>query len=397
MGTGGTDSQGFASPSVDGEARARRDRREHSPAAAVHHRYVISDLMNPSLFHSKRRAQARPTARGRPPPERAPARSRRRDRAAIYSSSPAPTASPRLTTPQSSTFRPLHLSLPQTVESHGSRSWASQQGPHGRGHQTSSANASSRCERSTASVRREIPNVPGMEVWFHAPPTFVSSSPATSTSASWVRRSELAARRASSWCARSAAAASPSRCTRLGMMSRASRPAPDKRWSRSAPSCGDGVNSRSSSLDQGFEHVELSTADGAGAAPAMGAAVAFFVSSGTAVQPCRSRVAALESQGVLVASRTALLHRAQARRIIPDAGASRRTFAPTVSSWSPRTCAGPAEEVDAPRERCRSAASPPGAPPSPPSRPRDGGRRRMEPSPSHAVPRTRIYETVKAP
>ena len=109
----------------------------------------------------------------------------------------------------------------------------------------------------------------------------------------------------------------------------------------------------------------------------------------------------LESQGVLVASRTALLNRpGTPRSSTRCSSASRRTSAPMVSSWSPRTCGSSAEEVatrlanDA-GQLLRGLQGPTISPIYTP--PADGG-----PSAegqfyavSIAVPRTRIYETVK--
>ena len=77
--------------------------------------------------------------------------------------------------------------------------------------------------------------------------------------------------------------------------------------------------------DQGFEHVELSTADGAlEAAPAMGAAdcILDLVSSGTTLRENNLKQIdggrVLESQGCLVASRTALLERPGTLEIIHE-------------------------------------------------------------------------------
>ena len=77
--------------------------------------------------------------------------------------------------------------------------------------------------------------------------------------------------------------------------------------------------------EQGFEHVELSTADGAlEAAPAMGAAdcILDLVSSGTTLRENNLKQIdggrVLESQGCLVASRTALLERPGTLEIIHE-------------------------------------------------------------------------------
>ena len=77
--------------------------------------------------------------------------------------------------------------------------------------------------------------------------------------------------------------------------------------------------------DQGFDNVELSTADGAlEAAPAMGAAdcILDLVSSGTTLRENNLKQIdggrVLESQGVLVASRTALLNRPGTLEIIHE-------------------------------------------------------------------------------
>jgi ATP phosphoribosyltransferase len=102
----------------------------------------------------------------------------------------------------------------------------------------------------------------------------------------------------------------------------------DKRWSKERPLR---VVTAYMNLaeqffaEQGFEHVELSTADGAlEAAPAMGAAdcILDLVSSGTTLRENNLKQIeggrVLESQGVLVASRTALLERPGTLEIIHE-------------------------------------------------------------------------------
>jgi len=102
----------------------------------------------------------------------------------------------------------------------------------------------------------------------------------------------------------------------------------DKRWSKERPLrvVTAYMNLATQFFkDQGFEHVELTTADGAlEAAPAMGAAdcILDLVSSGVTLRENNLKQIeggrVLESQGVLVASRTALLNRPGTLEIIHE-------------------------------------------------------------------------------
>ena len=186
----------------------------------------------------------------------------------------------------------------------------------------------------------------------------------------------------------------------------------DKRWSKERPLR---VVTAYMNLaeqffaDQGFEHVELSTADGAlEAAPAMGAAdcILDLVSSGTTLRENNLKQIeggrVLESQGVLVASRTALLHRAGTLEIIHEMleRLEAHLRADGLFMVTANVRGSSAEEVatrlanDA-GQLLRGLQGPTISPIYTPSA--DGG-----PSAegqfyavSIAVPRTRIYETVK--
>ena len=186
----------------------------------------------------------------------------------------------------------------------------------------------------------------------------------------------------------------------------------DKRWSKERPLR---VVTAYMNLaeqffaDQGFEHVELSTADGAlEAAPAMGAAdcILDLVSSGTTLRENNLKQIeggrVLESQGVLVASRTALLNRPGTLEIIHELleRLEAHLRAEGLFMVTANVRGSSAEEVatrlanDA-GQLLRGLQGPTISPIYSPSA--DGG-----PSAegqfyavSIAVPRTRIYETVK--
>jgi len=302
------------------------------------------DLMNPSLFHSKRRARRRaPPPRGSafPPPEqRAPARFG----AAIVRGDLFPPhprrlpghiadnpANPRRSVPSISVYR-------KSVESRGSI----RMGIPSKGRMAEDTmDLLSECQLKVRKINprqyaAEIPNVPGMEVWFQRATDVVRKLISGDIDIGIVGYDMLreignenedlvVVHDALGFGGCHLAVAVPQAWDDVESLRDLLS---DKRWSKERPLR---VVTAYMNLaeqffaDQGFEHVELSTADGAlEAAPAMGAAdcILDLVSSGTTLRENNLKQIeggrVLESQGVLVASRTALLHRAGTLEIIHE-------------------------------------------------------------------------------
>ena len=186
----------------------------------------------------------------------------------------------------------------------------------------------------------------------------------------------------------------------------------DKRWSKERPLR---VVTAYMNLaeqffaEQGFEHVELSTADGAlEAAPAMGAAdcILDLVSSGTTLRENNLKQIeggrVLESQGVLVASRTALLERPGTLEIIHEMleRLEAHLRADGLFMVTANVRGASAEEVatrlanDA-GQLLRGLQGPTISPIYTPSNDGSPSKEGSFYAVSVAVPKTRIYETVK--
>ena len=386
------------------------------------------DLMKPSLFHSKRRARRRaPPPRGSafPPPEqRAPARFG----AAIVRGDLFPPhprrlpghiadnpADPRRSVPSISVYR-------KSVESRDSI----RMGIPSKGRMAEDTmDLLSDCQLKVRKINprqyaAEIPNVPGMEVWFQRATDVVRKLISGDIDIGIVGYDMLreignenedlvVVHDALGFGGCHLAVAVPQAWDDVESLRDLLS---DKRWSKERPLR---VVTAYMNLaeqffaDQGFEHVELSTADGAlEAAPAMGAAdcILDLVSSGTTLRENNLKQIeggrVLESQGVLVASRTALLHRAGTLEIIHEMleRLEAHLRADGLFMVTANVRGSSAEEVatrlanDA-GQLLRGLQGPTISPIYTPSA--DGGPSKDGKfyAVSIAVPRTRIYETVK--